>query len=203
MKPVFLSLLGIFLTSVVISATSVWTPVADKLHQSVVYVELGTSGGKCSGFSIDEKRHYFLTAGHCDDEKLTIDGTMAIKMFKDERKDLMVLRSAQVDKPALKLSNDSLAVGDEVASFGFGFALEQPMFRIHHVSIVGLQIEDLSGPFVMFDTQFIPGQSGGPVVNQAGDIVAIVQRGGDGVGIGVDAKVIKDRVGRYFSDDKP
>lgn len=203
MKRILLSLIGVALTAVVASAVSLWTPVADKLQQSTVFIELG-SGGKCSGFVIDEKRHYVLTAGHCDDEKILVDGTQTIKMFRDERKDLMVLRAGAIDKPALKLSKTALDVGDEVASFGFGFALEMPMFRIHHVSILGLEIPDLgsSGPFVMFDTAFIAGQSGGPVVNQQGEVVAIVQRGGEGVGIGVDAKIIKDRVGRYFGDDK-
>jgi len=69
-----------------------------------------------------------------------------------------------------------------------------------HVSNVDIDMEGLSGPFIMIDSEFIGGQSGGPVVNLAGELVMIVQRGADGLGIGIGAETIKARVGRYFSN---
>lgn len=188
--------------SAVLSANSVWTPVAAKVQESLVFLEMsdanGEAVGACSGFMIDSVKHHILTAGHCDAPKILVDGTPAFKIFKDERKDLMVLRAYNVDRPSLKLAPKGPDVGDEIASMGFGFALEQPMFRIAHVSSTRIEIEDLSGPFIMLDANVIPGMSGGPIVNQLGQVEAIVQRGGDGLSIGVGADTIKDRTGRFW-----
>lgn len=201
-KLLSLALVGLILNAS-LYAVSVWTPVADKVDASVSFIEIatndGTLVGSCSGFTIDEKHHNILTAGHCDGEKVTVDGTQAIKIFKDERKDLLVLRAYSVERPALRLAARGPDRGDEIASLGYGWGLEQPMFRIAHVSNTAIDhMGDLTGPFVMIDAGFIGGQSGGPVVNQAGEVVAIVQRGNESLGIGVGAETIKNRVGRYF-----
>lgn len=202
MKKVLNSLLAAAVLSTSLLAASLWTPIADKLDNSVVYIEIynkESKAGSCSGAVIDTKRKHVLTAAHCDGEKILVDGTQSLKVFKDERKDLLVLRAYGIDKPALKLSPVGPVRGEEVASLGYGFAFEQPMFRVAHISNVHLESEELgSGPFFIIDADFVPGQSGGPVVNQAGEIVGIVQMGCCGVGIGRGADVIKDRVGRYF-----
>lgn len=191
----------LFFSPIYSVAASLWTPIADKLQQSVVFIEMvndkGESGA-CSGFMINAAKHEVLTAGHCDGETITVDGTKAVKVHKDERKDLMVLRVDDVDKPALHLSKVPLDRGDEVASFGYGYGLEFPMLRVGHVSSTKFEIEGLSGPFVVVDAPFVPGQSGGPVVNDKGEVVSIVQRTGEGFGIGVGADVIREKVGRYF-----
>lgn len=194
-KILSLALVGLAL-NVSLIAMSAWTPVAKKLHDAVVFIT--DVDGSCSGFMIDTKKHLVLTAAHCDGEKLLVDGTQAVKVYKDERKDLLVLRAYSVDRPALALAKTAPDLGDEVASMGFGFGLERPMFRIAHVSTINMNIEDLSGPFLVLDAQFIPGQSGGPVVNQAGEVISIVQRTGDGWGFGIPFETIKDKVERYF-----
>lgn len=186
-------------------AVSPWTVVAEKLNQSTVFVEILTGTeltGSCTGIMINNEKRYVLTAAHCDGDKLLIDGTSSYRMFKDERKDLMVMRAPSVDRPALRLAKSGPVQGDEVASHGYGFGLEKPMFRVAHVSNTDMVIEGLSGPFVMVDGAFVPGQSGGPVVNSAGELVMIVQLGNPLLGLGVDAKVIRDKVGRYFEESK-
>lgn len=182
------------------SASSLWSTVAEKLKASTVFIETtdAEGSGTCSGFMIDSKKHQVLTAGHCDGDKILVDGTQAIKLYKDTRKDLLVLRAYNVDRPALKLSKIEPEVGDDVASFGFGYGLESPMFRVAHISNAKLEIEELSGPFVVIDATVIPGQSGGPIVNLQGDVIGIVQRTTPGFGLGVGVDTIKNRVGRYF-----
>ncbi len=49
------------------------------------------------------------------------------------------------------------------------------------------------------DSAFVGGQSGGPVVNAAGEVVMIVQRASITVGISVGADVIRERMARFFS----
>lgn len=179
-------------------AVSVWTPIVDKVKDSVVFLE------NCTGFVINAEKHYVMTAAHClpeDESKLLVDGTRAYRMFIDSKKDFMVLRAPAVDKPAMKLATTKPVVGDEVASLGYGFVFDKPMFRVAHVSITGLESDELgSGPFLLLDEVLVPGQSGGPIINDKGEVVAIVQMTiqGFGVGIGRDSEVIKDRVGRYF-----
>ena len=186
-----------------LSAVSPWTAIATQIHPSIFYLESvgqgGSRTGSCTGFTINTEKSYLLTAAHCGDVQIRIDGTPSIIMFKDERKDLMVLRALERELgPAIQMAKDDPKLGDQVASYGYGFGLEKPMFRIAHVSQVNAPIEELSGPFFMIDSQYIGGQSGGPVVNERGELVSIVQRSTNGLGIGVGVETIRDRVGRYF-----
>lgn len=185
------------------SAASPWTAIGERIKTATYFLEAldkeGTVIGSCTGFSINVEKHYVLTAAHCDGDSVRVDGTQSYRMFKDERKDLMVLRVTDMDLAAgVKLAEKNPQIGESVASIGYGFGLEQPMFRIGNVSHAAIEIESLSGPFVMIDANYIPGQSGGPVVNESGELVSIVQRGAVGLGFGVGVETIKDRVGKYF-----
>ena len=181
-----------------------WSQVVSILEQSAVYVN--SADGSCTGFVINaharEKgdKDFVLTAAHCDGKELFAAHVPAVVVFKDEKKDLLILEVDDLDKPALKLAATDAKIGDEVASYGYGYNLERSMFRIAHVSDVAMYIPEggVGGPFMMIDAAFVPGQSGGPVVNLAGEVVLIVQRGSDSVGIGVGADIIRASVGRYF-----
>jgi S1-C subfamily serine protease len=202
MKKILLSSLIAFCLYTSASAVSAWSPVADKVQQSIVYLETFTgteATGSCTGFMVDAARKHVLTASHCDAEKILADGTVTYKLFKDDRKDLLVLRASNLDMPALRIAKADPDRGDEVASMGYGFGLDDPLFRIAHISNVRLDIEGLSGPFIMTDSAFIGGQSGGPVVNLQGEVVMIVQRANASLGLGVGATTIRDRVGRYLA----
>ena len=89
-------------------------------------------------------------------------------------------------------------------SVGFGFALERPFFRQAHVQDDAMKMPGVDGgPFVSTDSPFVGGQSGGPVVNINGQIVAIVQRADSGTtGLGVGAETIRQYVGRFFEGTK-
>ncbi len=52
------------------------------------------------------------------------------------------------------------------------------------------------------DAAFVSGQSGGPCVNAAGEVVMMVQRGSSTVGLGVGAETIKNKAGRYFQKEE-
>jgi S1-C subfamily serine protease len=175
-----------------VSAANPWTIAYKTVKSSTIYMEI------CTAFMINASKRYALTAAHCETEKMLADGTTAFKVFVDKRKDLMIIR-VNIDRPSLRLAPQSVEVGEEVASMGYGAVLEQPMFRIGHISNVNLQIEELSGPYIIVDNKFVPGQSGGPVVNQRGEVVGIVQMTSDyGFGLGVGRDVIEDKVGRFF-----
>lgn len=199
MKPLSLLLL--------LLAAPVWAndwPNAEKAMESVVYLE--HKGGSCSGIVIDESRNYVLTAAHCDpnekDAQMYVNQTPARIVWKDAKSDLMVVRIEDLRRPALKLSEKDPQIGDEIASIGYGYGYDRPMFRVTHVSDNEARIPELSGRYVMVDTPFVSGQSGGAVINHKGELVAIVQASNQLLAVGRGAEEIKKRVGRYFTVEK-
>jgi S1-C subfamily serine protease len=175
-----------------------WALAAARVAQASVYLESPESG--CTGFVIDSERDYILTAAHCLHDDLYADSLPVEVVFKDLRRDLMVLYVEGIGegREALRLAAVNPKLGEEVASHGFGYALEHPMFRIAHVSMEEARIDGM-GPFIAIDAAFVGGQSGGPCVNRAGEVVMIVQRASNLMGVGVGAETIRGRVKKFFS----
>ena len=181
-------------------------PLATRLSRSVVMVE--HKGGICTGFVVhSQKRNkdgesvdYVLTAAHCDGAELYADQMPAVIIHKDEKKDLMVLEVHDTDRPPLYVAKDNPAMGQLVMSYGYGYGLERPMLRVSHIADDDTYIPEdgIGGPLMATDAAFVGGQSGGPVVNEAGEVVMMVQRGSSVVGLGVGAEVIRSKVGRYL-----
>jgi S1-C subfamily serine protease len=183
---------------------SAWNPVAEKVQKSLALLMVGEEGA-CTAFSINEKEDYVLTANHCfgrdiEGKDLLVDNTPAKLVARDQKRDLMVLYVKGLDKSAIHMATADPKVGDEMASYGYGYALSKPLFRITHASAIDT---DEAPKMVITDTDFTPGQSGGPVVNPDGDLVMIVQAGdGHGLGIGRGVEDIKKSMGRYFEEKK-
>ena len=185
-------------------AVNVWNVIAPKTLKSIAF--LTGPEGSCTAWVIDERRDLVMTAAHCDQEQngvsvMLVDNIPAKVVAMDKKKDLMVLNVPGIDRPALKLAKENPRIGDEMGSYGYGLGLERPMFRVTHVSDDNLYVpyEGIGGPFILTDTNFIGGQSGCPVVDTAGDVVMIVQRGSEqGFGLGVGAEMIKAKMGKYF-----
>lgn len=202
MNRLLLSLLFIF-TFVTPSFAQEWTNTVTNVLKSVVYVE--SDAGSCSGFVIDATRKYVMTAAHCDAEDggiVWIDRVIGKIISKDTKKDLAVFEVKDLDasRPALTLAIRDPKIGEEVMSIGYGMALERPFFRKAMISDTATQIPEdgIGGPYITVDAAFVGGQSGGPVVNKAGEVVMIVQRASNTIGIGVGAEIIKERMARFF-----
>lgn len=195
-------LAGIF--ALPIYAANTWATVVEKVEKSVAMLMVGTEGS-CTAFSINEKENYVMTANHCfghdsEGKDLLVDNTPAKLIARDQKKDLMVLYVKGFDRPAIHLAKANPRVGDEMASYGYGYGLSKPLFRVTHASAI--DTEELPS-YIITDNDFIPGQSGGPVVDEDGDLVMIVQAGdGHALGIGIGAETIKKSMGRYF-EEKP
>jgi S1-C subfamily serine protease len=181
-----------------------WSAAVALLAKSTVYIE--TKGGGCTGFVIntitdkdDDKKTRILTAAHCEGPEMYADQTPTKVLFKDTKKDLLVLEVDDLERPALRLAATDPVVGSLVASFGYGYSLERPMFRVAHISDDKTYIPDTGGPYYVIDAAFVAGMSGGPVVNAAGEVVMIVQMASDRVGLGIGADEIRRKVGRFFA----
>lgn len=185
-----------------------WNAIAKKVRESILPVE--SERGSCTGFVTNSdvkgkgELDYVQTAAHCDGKSLYADSMPAKVVWKDTHYDLMILEVADTGRPALQLAKDNPGVGDEIASYGYGYALSRPMFRTAHISDDAADVPEVDGgPFLMIDASFVEGQSGGPCINPAGEVVMIVQQGNDKIGLGVGAERMKDKAGRYYEKPKP
>ena len=209
MRRIFVTTVCVLTFLVSAFASNVWNPVAEKMQKSLAFLAVGDQGS-CTAFVINEKENYVLTANHCfgmdiEGKDLLVDNVPTKLVARDQKHDLLVLYVKGLDKPALHLAKSDPKVGDVVASYGFGLGLERPLFRVAIISATDVTLDGSGLPehLLAVDSQFVLGQSGGPVVNEAGEVVMMVEAGGQGVGFGPGAETIKSRMGRYFESVKP
>ncbi len=127
----------------------------------------------CTAFSINEQRGYYMTAAHCLSEgPVTIDGHNAQIIIQDDSLDIAVLR-AESFRQALPHRYLSIDLGMPVASYGYGYGLKQPIVKTSRVSQPQLYVEDQL--WTVLDSPFVEGMSGGPIVDESGRVMGVVQ----------------------------
>jgi S1-C subfamily serine protease len=163
------------------------------IRPSVVAVE-ATTGVKGSGKAslgagvVITDAGLILTALHVvgDAPQVTVvfsDGSQseALVMVRQPEKDLAVLSAMTIPddlKPATLASSSSLRVGDEVIAVGNPFGVIDTVTsgvvsglgREYTTRESGVTLKNL----IQFDAAVNPGNSGGPLVNRAGEVVGIV-----------------------------
>lgn len=164
-----------------------WVSTAEKVRKSIVQLKNLSSQGFCTGWVIDNRRDFVITADHCVHNDITafspiyIDGIMVAadgELWGSEELDVAVLHVPGIDRPELKPYLKPLKAGMPILASGFGLGLEEPNQRagfISHPAKIGIRCGRNVGPCVESDTLYIPGMSGGPVVNEDGKVVSIVQ----------------------------
>lgn len=192
----FVAVVAVVGMAAVAQAATSWATVEKRVRESIV--EIANTGGACTGFVIDNKRDFVATAAHCDGPELYADLAPAKIQAKDVKNDLLVLKVEGIDHPALKLAKVLPTVSEAVASYGWGYALETPLFRLATLSARDVHLE--RAIYDVIDAAFVPGQSGGPVVNAAGEVVMMVQLGNEITGFGVNALVLREKIGKYFEE---
>jgi S1-C subfamily serine protease len=158
-------------------------PMVDKAQQSVVYIQ--NTEGRCSGFMIAP--HRVMTAKHCVGEALTVDNKPATVLRMSEELDLALLE-AEVKRPLLTFRDAPIHRWEHLTAIGhaFGWPRDADITALQVIVIFTSQpIEPDSANGMIVQGQFIGGMSGGPIVDQDGKVVSIVQRGGEGLGYGV------------------
>lgn len=177
MKRLILALVAALALSVPASAFN-WVSNASEVARSVVKLSAEAEGygryTNCTGFSIDERRQLVLTAAHCLDQTTQVDGFATWPVFIDAEDDLAVLQTVGVSKPALKPGVNP-KVGEELAAIGYGYGLNEPVFKVVKVAATGIELEGFPGKWLMVTPSYIGGMSGGPVIDEGGKVVSIVQ----------------------------
>ena len=101
----------------------------------------------------------------------------------DERTDVAVLKVTGNNFPALPIgSSDSLKVGEPVLAIGSPFGFDYSA----SAGIVSAKMRNMMGetsvPFIQTDVALNPGNSGGPLFNQRGEVVGVNSRIFSGTG---------------------
>ena len=186
-----------------------WASVAKKVQKSLV--SLSTSQGViyCSGFVIDDKRDFVMTAAHCVEAQqvltygLVVDRKNAWVVWQDDEADLAVLHAPANNRPELKMGKHPVP-GQDVAAFGYGYGLKGlGMFRSGEVSGTDIEFPDepeMVGLWVLYNFSFVGGMSGGPVTDVYGRMVGIVQRGNNAIGLGRSVRDIYSATKDFWAE---
>jgi serine protease Do len=141
----------------------------------------GPGQGLGSGFIIS-KDGFVLTNAHvvAGDGEVTVRLADAKREFKakvigaDERTDIALLKIDAHDLPTVKLGKASaLQPGEWVAAIGSPFGFENTI-TAGIVSATGRSLPaETYVPFIQTDVAVNPGNSGGPLINLAGEVVGV------------------------------
>ena len=163
--------------------------------------------GEGSGFIID-RAGYIMTNNHvvdgADEVIVTLHDGRQFKASKDaiatdERSDVAVIR---IDNPpanlkALKFGDsDRMQIGDWVLAIGAPFGYELTVTQ-GIISAKGRGVQGLPKEFLQTDAAVNPGNSGGPLLNLAGEVIGIntaisTRSGGyDGISFAVPSKTAR------------
>ena len=130
-----------------------------------------------SSFLFTSENH-FMTANHvvesCDNVSVK-EGNRhhdVEVIFADKALDLAVFKLEMADnKKFLKFSFDGPALGDEVRAIGFPMGVLDITVTSGVVSRTS--VEELGSDWLQFDAAIHPGNSGGPLINNENEVVAI------------------------------
>ena len=141
----------------------------------------GPAQGLGSGFIIS-KDGYVLTNAHvvANDAEVTVRLADAKREYKakvigaDERTDIALLKIDAKDLPTVKLGkSSSLQPGEWVAAIGSPFGFENTI-TAGIISATGRSLPaETYVPFIQTDVAVNPGNSGGPLINLAGEVIGV------------------------------
>ena len=149
--------------------------IISKVKSSVVYVE--TTKGSGSGFVIDDDG-YVLTNAHVVWDVNFVDiysvsgHSFGQVVGRDEEIDLALIKLEPNElKPVILGNSDTLRQGDDVFTLGFPFGIKADVsFKEGTISRT---IEDGDYTYLETSAEIHPGNSGGPLVNDQGEVVGI------------------------------
>lgn len=143
----------------------------------------------CSGEVIAINR--VLTAAHCVGEKLLSDGTVATPLSVNEDMDLALLQT-KTSKPALVRRETQVLRYEPLTAIGYAWGLTSLSALSVTPFLIDITPEKGLSPGILVQPAYIGGMSGGPVVDESGQMIGIVQASTpEGVGYGVGVKLIE------------
>lgn len=201
------SLLTVLLTALVLTTPSFagYSTVAQSVRalQAPHVDQYGLSALRniCTVTSINESKHYWLTAAHCvEGTDLFIASRRADLVFVDKAADLAILYTDGYSLPALKLRPTQPSVTQPIMLVGHPLGLPQVQVFYGRISSLRTQVD--TAPYMLFDMTACGGNSGSAVVDGQDRVVSVLQIGfGEGCSSfsgGAPWDVVARLVGKYF-----
>jgi S1-C subfamily serine protease len=158
---------------------STWADVFAAAAPAIVRVDALTDdeqdGGRCTGAVIRKATGYVLTAAHClpiGPASITVNDRPAAVVGYNWILDLALLRTElPPDVGEFALAPAMPPAGTPIAVIGHAFGSHQLAFQAGYVSVPHAADD---APMAWLNLETIPGDSGGPVLDEAGRLVAIV-----------------------------
>lgn len=126
----------------------------------------------------------FITAAHCllPESTTEIAGTLGHVLRVDPDRDLAAIFAPLPAYTVLMLGTPP-SVGATVEAYGYGYAVG-PTMLVRHVAHPSLRFQFGPQRWMVFDGSFVPGMSGGPIVDRHDRVVSVVQAGLGTYGLG-------------------
>lgn len=171
-----------------------------------VFLQPVPTEGAATGFIIGEDgvivTNNHVVAGVTEIEVVLSDGETqpAVVLGTDSDFDVAVLKIERDGLPTVALGNsDELRVGDDVIAIGNALALPGgPTVTRGIVSAIDRELEDPGGaqlaPLIQTDAAINLGNSGGPLVNAAGEVVGVntaIIGGAENIGFAIEIDALK------------
>jgi len=152
-------------------------PEAVDVSRSVVALKQGKFV-ECSGFVIAPT--YVMTADHCLEgatELYTVDGILAPEevFHGGDKWDVAILRLATpTNRPPLRVAT-SVTLSTPLKAYGFPGGKDKLKVLDLRISLLAFHFDDPEVFWVAMQPDVKAGMSGGPIVNPAGEVLAIIQ----------------------------
>jgi S1-C subfamily serine protease len=179
-----------------------WVTVLRPLEKQVprIEIQVGEAMGVCSGVVINAQAGFVLSAAHCfegkaEDLNIAINGRHAEMVKMNKLLDLAVLKFKVRGELEMGLADKSPEAGTEICVAGF--MLAQKQFHAQFGRIAARRSDD--GALVL-DSVILPGDSGGAIVNIAGQLVGMSNQyyKGTAVGLAIPVEKVEDFVEQYL-----
>lgn len=144
----------------------------------------------CTAVSIDAQQHLWLTAAHCMEDKIDpetgelhvyrryIGGDM-VDIVKVGISDLAVIHTARAFAPTVHVATITPSYGDPVSVPSYPQGWNQPILSKGYVlsPTQDLKIDETTNKHLLIDATAAHGSSGAPILNDAGEIISVLQTG--------------------------
>jgi len=153
------------------AAAADWADVYERTAPAVRFLDVGTDGGYCSGIVINKAEGFVLTAAHCvtDNDAFAVDHRDATVVSVNPLLELAVLKT-RLRKGAsqITLAPALPRVGSSVAVLGYPFGA-----RTVTMQAGILANADAGDGTAWVNADMLPGDSGGAILNDAGELVGV------------------------------
>lgn len=153
-----------------------------KTHISVVPIQDPVGISFCTAFSVNEKQRLYLTAAHCVDEKspdlpIPTMYSQRVRVVKIDKLVDIALIQAALGVPAFDIADQPPGPGGRVIVAGYAGGAD--MLSIYtgtfYSNAIGVDEHRNIHVISLFNVRGEHGMSGGPILNDEGKVVSIIQ----------------------------